>query len=274
MFKSQRSFFSCLKLEWKFLLFSAFLTFFAAAFFKLKQDGLENYQSNKNALVLEVFSEADLDLNTAKELEIKLKSLEGVKEVISTAPLEALNKLTLEPGINVDLSWLKEKNFLPWSYDLHLTRWDNQFLQDLISRVESLRLGEDGRRVVAEVHYDKERWSLVYALQNYLRWIEQAFFVGGFFMFGFLLVAFFKFFYIGGTNLKAGLNLMKEFLFVLVSGFLAGLMSALLYTGVLSYSFFPESFFWKEAVKKYFLFQIVFATMIYFIIFEFSKRHD
>src|SRR3989338_823126 len=270
---SEKSYFlNCLKLEWKLLLFSIFLTFFAAALLKIKQDGKEIYLSHKNALVLEVFSEAELDLTGAKELEMKLKSLDGVKEVISTSPEEAAGKLSLLSDLRFDPSWLKEKDFLPWSYDLHLMRWDHLFLQDLIAKIESVELGEPKRRIVSEIHYDKERWSLVYALKNYLKWMEQLFFIGSFLMLGFLLYAISRFFYIEGINSQNKLNFIKQGFSLLLSGFLAGIISALLYCVVLSYSFFPESAAWEVAVQKTFLFQLLFATAIHFIIFNFSIK--
>ncbi|MBI2119249.1 MAG: hypothetical protein HYT97_06455 [Elusimicrobia bacterium] len=270
---SEKSYFlNRLKLEWKLLLFSIFLTFFAAALLKIKQDGREIYLSHKNALVLEVFSEAELDLNGAKELEMKLKSLDGVKEVISTSPEEAAGKLSLLSDLSFDPSWLKEKDFLPWSYDLHLLRWDHIFLQNLIAKIESLELGEPKKRIVSEIHYDKERWSLVYALQNYLKWMEQVFFIGSFFMLGFLLYASLRFFYIEGINSENKFNFIKQGFSLLLFGFLAGMISALLYLTVLSYSFFPESAAWKGAVEKTFLFQVLFGSAVYFIIFNLSVK--
>ena len=175
-------------IDGKMILWTLLLTLLISLLFILRSEGTKVLDLNRDALVLEVFSRTDLDPAQVPELEEKLKTFSEVKTVVVTSPEESLNKLENDPNLGIDLNWLKQKKeqlknsntILPWSYDCHLSEWDEAHLTGLIKKIEEIRLGGNSVNPILEIHYDKERWSFALSLKNYLKWINTVLFLSTF----------------------------------------------------------------------------------------------
>ena len=239
-----------------------FLVLFVVPFSILKtleEDGSEVFASQKDALMLEVFARTDLKPEAYPALEQVLKSLSGVKEVIAVSPEESLKKVANDPKLGIDPGWLGKKSqdlknkdtILPWSYNVHLARWNDADLKTLVQKIEGLEMGKEKIKAVAEIHYDKERWSLAFALRNYVRWLKRSL--------AFLLLITFASAIFLAVRVRGKISSDPEFLTAgwgfLALGLAGGILSHVIQLVILSVSFFPESFSWKDQIGQGLLFQ-------------------
>lgn len=288
-------------LELRLTLFSALVFLFLYGSLQiLYRDGREIFQEQKNALALEVFSQTDLSTDALKLLEEQLRALDGVDEVVASSPESSLERLLQEPELELDLQWLtqrsKEKKgmILPWSYTLHLSRWDEPTLKELVEKIEHLKVGHPAKKAVMEVHYDKERWSLVVALFHYLKWLRAVLLAGVFLLCFFLVVlfgsAFWKWkeenrsesFRQGQAREKGrtffqflleGSN-FREMLAACSSGLCAGLLAAFLCLLVLAGTFFSNSIYWTKFLKGFLFSQLFFGMLIALAGFVWKRIHE
>lgn len=173
-----------------------FLTFLVSVIAALRKEGLDVYASQRNVLKLEVFAKTDLKPEWIPLLEESLRSMPGIKRVVSFSPENAIQKLTSDPQLDVDGSWLLQKTeelkgkdtILPWTYNLYLKSWDQTALNELTQKIQELEIGVPQTKAVTEVHYDQERWVLAVSLFNYLKWLKGVLWVCILFGLGFLSV--------------------------------------------------------------------------------------
>ena len=225
----------------------------------LGEDGQEVFASQKDAMILEVFSRTDLAPEDYPLLEESLMALEDVKGVVAVSPDESLTKIAADPKLGIDPSWLLKKKedlkgkdtILPWSYDLHLARWDDQTLSVLTQRIASLEVGKNKTKAVSEIHYDRERWSLAFALFNYVRWLKR--------VLGFLLCLGLGVFIFLAVKMRResplDKSLVEEGAGFFALGILGGILSHVFSLIILSTSFFPEAFSWKNQMGRSLMFQ-------------------
>lgn len=262
---------------WLFFGASVCFVFLFTVLTKLYRDGQEVFLLQRDALTLQVFSRTDLNSESCALLEEQLRALNGVKEVISISPEESLKKLAADPELAVESEWLSHKSaelkgksaVLPWSYDLHLLQWDENFLKSLMNKIENLEVGVPKRKVVSEIHYDKERWAFASALFNYLRWLRSVLWVALLFLLGFLIVVFVKWVRGGkwfGRNFVspgAGMDWQRfgqEAGAILIFGISAGFVSHLLSILVLALSYFNGASYWRNQIGE-FLPQQIFCSI-------------
>ncbi len=240
-----------------------FIPLFVVPFSVLKtlgEDGEAVFAAQKGALVLEVFSRTDLAPEDYALLEENLKALESVKGVVAVSPEESLSKITLDPKLGIDPQWLQKKKedlkgkdtLLPWSYNLYLSRWDENNLARLTLTIQNLEVGKNKIKAVAEIQYDRERWSLAFALFNYVRWLKRV--LGMLLCLGLGLLGYLA------IQVRKKL-VLDETLAMEAAGFfslaiLGGILSHLLFLVVLALSFFPETFSWKNQIGHALIFQI------------------
>lgn len=232
----------------------------------LDKDGREIFAAQKNALILEVYARTDLPADAYPLLEESLRALAGVKEVVAVSPEESLNKVADDPALGVDASWLRKKmtdmkgkdTLLPWSYDIYPEKWDESSIADIIRQIESIEVGRGKVKAVSEVHYDRERWALTFALFNYVRWIRRS--LGILIITGLGVGAFFAFkvrnYYFQQENWA------KEAGGFLTLAALGGLLSHGLLLAMLSQTFFPETFNWKVYAGRFLPLEL--ALSLYF----------
>jgi hypothetical protein len=243
------------------------VSFFAAVVGTLRRDGLETLRAQQDALVLEVFSRTGLKRESQDLLQEKLRTLGGVVDLEAQSPEESLSKLGTEGKIDIDANWLAQKNsdlkgggVLPWSYSLHLARWDEAFLKDLTEEIERIELGYPKEAVVSEVHYDKERWALVYALQQYVQWLGKVLLVCALIVGSFAVNFIFKLFQ--SSRRKKFPFGLKDWAVIFGLGCVCGFLSHLVYLLALSLSFFPESFSWKVRFGSFLAQQVLLCVLL------------
>ncbi|OGR86081.1 MAG: hypothetical protein A3A86_00760 [Elusimicrobia bacterium RIFCSPLOWO2_01_FULL_60_11] len=232
----------------------------------LERDGREIFAAQKNALILEVYSRTDLPSDAYPLLEESLRALPDVKEVTAASPEESLKRVADDPALGVDSTWLRKKmadmkgkdTLLPWSYDVYPEKWDESSLSDLTRRIEAIEVGRGKVKAVSEVHYDRERRALTFALFNYVRWIRRS--LGILIAVGLYVGAFFAFkvrkYYFEQENWA------REAGGFLILAVLGGLLSHGLLLSVLSQAFFPETFNWKVYVGRFLPLEL--ALSVYF----------
>ena len=264
----RRRFFSALKnaVGERWILF-VFLILFMVPFSILKtlsEDGSEVFASQKDALVLEVFARTDLEPDAYPLLEESLRVLTGVKEVIAVSPQDSLKKVAGDPKIGIDTSWLMKKSqdlkdtILPWSYDLHLARWDEEALKGVIQKIEGLQVGRNKIIGVSEIHYDKERWSLAFALYNYVRWIKRSLAFLLFLSFSMLIFLAVKL----RNRVRNESRILSEGVRFLSLGLAGGILSHGVYLVILSLTFFPETFNWRDQIGHGLIFQTTLSLVV------------
>ncbi len=234
--------------------------------FALSRDAHNLFLSQKGALVLEVFAKTDLRAENVPLVEEALRAIPGVSEVVATSPEEALNKVVSDPNFLIDEEWLKDKSgelrgkatLLPWSYDLHLERWDDAVLKDVLIRVQNLEVGVPRSPVISEVHYDSERWALVFGLYNYSKWIRAVLWTSSAAVLLFSLFAFAR----RMRRAASRLALVRSLRVSLLLGVLAGFACHAVYLALLAASFFAERFSWQTRMGEDLLFQIAAATLV------------
>lgn len=259
------------------IVFSVGVGFLLSALLIFREDGMAVLASQKDGLVLEVFSRTDLTSEQNTLLRESLLAMDGVNELDFISPDEALKKLSVESKLDIETEWLAQKSnelkgiatVLPGTYRLHLMRWDELFLNSLISKIEVLEVGTPKVQPVAEIHYDKERWELIYLLYNYLRWLN------GILIALFAMLVFFAAdFVVRRIRLKEKLVRRKtELAQILLCGVFSGIVSHLFSLFVLSVSFFSDSFSWKENIGKDGLIQIFVSTFVFFLLYEYHLFH-
>lgn len=235
----------------------------------LHEDGQEIFSLQKGAFILEVFAPTDLNPEFYPIVEESLRALPGVKGVVATSPEESLKRMVAEKTIAEESEWLLKKSFelkgkntiLPWSYDLHLSRWDEPFLKELINRIEKLEVGYPKTKAISEIHYDLERWSLTFALYNYLRWVRTVLVFFACSLAGFLFVSFKR--WVQSGKIKE--ILLKEVRLIFLFGFCAGLVSHIFCLFVLSLAFFSSALSWQSQVGRFLLFQISLGILFAFL---------
>ena len=221
----------------------------------LDKDGREIFLAQKSALILDVYARTDLPADAYPLIEESLRAVPGIKEVVAVSPEESLKKIADDPSLGIDAAWIKKKmsdlkgkdTLLPWSYDVYPAKWDEASLSDLIRRIESIEAGHGKGKAVSEVHYDRERWALAFALFNYARWIRRS--LGILILTGMSVGAFFAF---KVRNLYfQEENWAKEAGGFLALAALGGLLSHGLLLVMLSQTFFPETFDWKAYAGRF-----------------------
>ncbi len=257
-----------LKTRWLLLLFIPTLIVPLTVLKTLSEEGQAVFSAQKGALVMEVFSRTDLAPENYKLLEENLRALEGVKEVIAVSPEESLAKISEDPKFGIDPQWLMKKKedlkgkdtLLPWSYDLHLAKWDEKFLAGLLGTIENMEVGQNKIKAVSEIHYDRERWTLTFALFNYVRWLKR--------VLGFLLSLVLGIMGYLAVKVRRKFTPDQELVTEAVGFFSIGILGALashaLYLAILSISFFPETFSWKNQLGRSLIFQIGLSILFSF----------
>ncbi len=234
--------------------------------FALSRDAHNLFLSQKGALVLEVFARNDLRSENIPLVEEALRAIPGVREVVATSPEEAFNKVVSDPNFSIDEEWLKDKSgeikgkatLLPWSYDLHLESWDDDVLKAVLTRVQALEVGVPRAAAISEVHYDSERWALVFGLYNYWKWIRAVLWTSTSAVLIFAGFALFK-----RARRPASRAIFSRSVRVsLLLGFFAGAASHALYVALLAVSFFSERFSWQAKLGEDLLFQIAAASLV------------
>jgi cell division protein FtsX len=247
--------------------FSVLMSFILATLIQLRRDGLEIFNGQKSAIVLDVFAKTDLTPDFYPLIEEGLRDLSGVHEVISISPDESLRQLTQGSQLESEAQWLNQKNeelrgkgaVLPWTYKIHPVDWNDASIAALVSRVENLEVGVPKTKAISETYYDRERLSLTVALENYVRWIT-AVLLTVFVLAAVLIFA--QFLRWLRLERHKAVSLLKEnFLPTLLVGLLAGLSSHLLFLLVLSFSFFSESFSWLNHLGHLLAPQIALAVV-------------
>ena len=259
---------SVLKKRWILLVFLLQFIVPISVLKTLSDDGIEIFASQNDALLLEVFARTDLEQEAYPLLEESLRALPGVKEVVAVSPQESLRKVAGDPKLGIDTGWLMKKTrdlkdketILPWSYKLHLARWDEKNLKTVIQKIEDLQVGRNKVKSISEIHYDRERWSLAFALYNYVRWITR---ISAFLLVISLLVPIFL-----AVKIRHKIRSHPVFLHdgigFLALGLAGGLLSHAVQLAVLSFSFFPESFSWSDQLGRGLLFQISLSLLLTF----------
>lgn len=256
--------------------FSILIAFLFSVLYTLRQDGLSVFESQRAALVLEVFSRTDLPVDAIPLLEEGLRAIDGVKEVVAVSPDESLQRLAQEPNLPVSPEWLQAKTsiengaagLLPWTYRLHLNAWDEATLNGVLGRVEMLEVGVPKLDPVAEVHYDRERWSLTVALYHYVKWLGAVLAVCGVFLAGFLAAFVVKTGRWIRRNVQpsAGpLHLWGRFWPRVVFGVSAGIIAHFLFLVVLSQAFYFRQFSWEQQAGHLLLPQIALSLLLAFL---------
>lgn len=262
----------------RWILFGCFIlvSFLATVVSTLQKDGREILRSQRDAFVIEVFSRTGIPQETADLLQEKLRSLDGVRDVEAQSPEDSLKRLVGESRLDIDANWLSQKNeelkgngaVLPWSFSVRLNRWDEAFLKSLVEQIEDLEIGYPSEKVVAEVHYDQDRWTLVYALHNYVEWLGKVLLACGLIFLSFLVSFVVRWLKLSHPHRR--LFPMKDLWIVVALGVACGLISHLIYLTVLSVSFFPESFSWRAAFGRFLAQQI--ALCVVFLLLGYGYR--
>lgn len=256
------------------LLFTVVLT--------LYRDGNEIFHSEKDALILEVFAQTDLSPESYTVLDEQLRNMKGVKEVVSVSPEESLKKMAGEQKLPIDFQWLLKKSdelkgkntILPWTYRIYLSEWGELFLRETVNTIQNLEVGVPPRKAVARVSYDKERWSLVYALLNYVHWLWAVLLVVSTCVFGFLTLFFVKWLKWIQSDTEISARLWsnrklwwREIWSISVIGIVCGLASHFFYLFILSLSFFSDTLYWWTRFGDFMMIQIGLAMLISFLIY-------
>jgi len=234
--------------------------------FTLNKDGQEIFASQKSALILDVYSRTDLPSDAYPLLEESLRALAGVRNVTVVSPEESLEKVAGDSVLGIDTSWLKKKmsdmkgkdTLLPWSYNVYPEEWNEDFLMNLIQQIQAIEVGRGKLKAVSEVHYDRERWALTFALFNYLRWIRRSLeilILAGLGVGAFLAFKVRKHYFQKENWVKEA----REFFILALLG--GGLSHGFLFV-VLSQSFFPETFNWKIYAGRFLPLEL--ALSLYF----------
>lgn len=257
-----------------FFLISVLLVFLLTVLKILKNDGQEIFLSQKGALTIEVFARTDLNSEYYSILEEELRALPGVKEVGSVSPEKALEGISADPKLSVESQWLQQKmvelkgknTVLPWSYRLQLSRWDEPFLKEVTEKIIVLEVGFPKTKAVSEIHYDKERWFLTFALYNYMEWLAAVLKVSTIIIFGLLAVFIVRWI----RNVEERQSVFQNIWLILFSGIFSGLIGHFLSLLVLMVSFFSEPFLWRIQIGEFLLPQLFLGTICILLGFGYS----
>ena len=256
----------------KILVLIIFINILLTPILKLARDGSQILALQKGALILNVFAVTSLNIDQAHLLEEKLSSLEGVREVISLSPEELIKKTLSDSNLAVDQEWLLRKmaelkgkdNILPWSYRLYLKKWNEQFLENVVKTIHEITVGEPKVKVVSEVNYDRERWSLLFSLYNYERWLNMVLGVSFLAVILILIILFFK------ILRNPAFPLKEWFLFSFAGGLGTGLAANFIYILTIKLSFIYNFFSIKEQIVQTLLPQILISLLLSLIGFGYS----